>query len=77
MKVDQVCDQIIANIDQWGNAAPQKDIGCKEANGADSGGKINEAQTSTSCTWASERLKNGGSGTSVKMEQRKIHCRRG
>ena len=50
-KVDEVCDGIVANIDSWSDKAPNESISNSEA-GKDKQGK--DAQSSTSCNWASE-----------------------
>jgi hypothetical protein len=66
VKVDEVCDKLTHSIDEWGEAAPTKKLNSAQGDESDKTGQITEAQGSTSCTWASERLKNGGAGTSTR-----------
>jgi len=64
-KVDEVFDTLENTVDQMGNTVSTKQEIKAET---DAKPEVKEAQTSTSTTWASERLKNGGAATETSVD---------
>lgn len=65
-RMDEIFGKIEDAIDQFGTSVKSsKSISAKTGPRDE---KVDEAQSSTSCLWASERMKNGGAGTSTKVK---------
>ncbi|KAL1876851.1 hypothetical protein VTK73DRAFT_9153 [Phialemonium thermophilum] len=65
-KVDGFFEQLEETIDKFGNAAlPTKE---QTAETSDKNKKVQESQSGTSTSWATERLKNGGAGSKTKVK---------
>lgn len=65
-KVDGFFANMEKTVDQFGTSIKlDKQIGNAESNKDD---KVQDAQTSTSSNWASERLKNGGAGSDTTVD---------
>ncbi len=72
-KADDFFDGLEVIVDQFGTSIKLDKSLSNGENGKDP--KVKEAQASTSSTWASERLKNGGAGSNTTVELKgMVHC---
>lgn len=71
-KVDSFFDGVEDTIDKLGSSIMTDKHLTAEGNGK-KGSEVEGAQTSTSTSWASERLKNGGAGSNTTLDVKGNH----